>query len=363
MTNSSLFLATAIVLGAASPALAQTAPSTSVSGLLFADYSLQTPTGPQAFNVRRAYLTGKARLDATWAGQVTLNAYSQSWVSRVASTTGQFVVPGGGNGTAVTGVTTTTQTEPHAELLQMAFLQADNLLYRGSMMQLGMVWLPWSETEYTYWDYRMLSVVPMEGGVARYTFGASNPSYIQIWDKALKWKGDHGWLRYNLALSNGEGFRAGETDGRKSLEGSVTLSPLSGLDIALLGRRGNLSTADQADRASVIVGYTSPGFRVALQGSRMMDAPVGGATTNGQILSAFGTVPFAFTGLPLELVLRADTVDPDLALGSDERLETIAGLAYRPLGGSVAFVLDNQNVSYANGLNSNQVALHSRLAF
>lgn len=362
MTKSSLLLAAAIAVGTATPALAQT-PSTSVSGLIFADYRMPTPSGAGSFNLMRAYLTGKARLDATWAGQVTVNAYSDTWVRTVSSTTGPVLVPPGVGGTAVTSVTSTTQTEPHTELLQMAFIQGDNLLYQGSMMQLGMVWMPWSETEYSYWDYRMLSVVPMEGGVARYSFGGTNPSYIQIWDKALKWKGNHGWLRYNLAFANGEGFRATETDGRKSLEGSVTLSPLAGLDLSLLGRRGNLSTADQADRASVILGYSTPGFRVAVQGSRMMDAPLGGAVTNGQILSAFGTVPLAFTGQPLELVLRADTVDPNVDATGDDRLETIAGIAYRPLGGNLAFVLDNQNVNYASGVNNNQVALHTRLAF
>lgn len=362
MTQHSLLLATLLSLGLATPALAETAPSARVSGLVFADYRVPS-TGLQSFNVMRAYLTGKARLDPTWSGQVTLNAYSQSWVQGVSTTAGPVTVPGGGTGTAVTGVTATTHAEPHDALLQMAFLQGDNLLYAGSTMQLGMVWMPWSETEYAYWDYRMLSPVPMEGGIARYAFGDPAPSYVQIWDTALKWKANHGWLRYDLAIANGEGFRAPETDGRKSLEGSLTLSPLPGLDVALLGRRGNLSTADQADRGSVLVGYTTPGFRAAVQATRLMDAPIGGAAASGQILSAFGTVPLAFTGQPLELVLRADTVDPDVDRAGDDRVESIVGLAYRPLGGSVAFVVDNQNVSRATGGSSNQVALHTRVAF
>jgi len=364
MTKSSLLLASLIAMGTASPALAQAAPTTSVGGLVYSDYRMPTPSGPQSFNVRRAFLTGRVRLDPTWSGQVTVNAYPETWASGVTTTTGLFATPAPGvPATAVTSVTATTRTEPHAELLQMAFLQGDNLLYGGTTMQFGMVWMPWSETEYTYWDYRMLSTVPIEGGVANYSFGESTPAYIQIWDKALKWKGNHGWLRYDLAFANGEGFNANETDGRKSFEGSVTLSPLAGLDFTFLGRRGNLSTADQADRGSMLVGFTTLGFRVAVQGTRMMDAPLGGTTTNGQILSAFGAVPLTFTGQPLELVLRADSIDPNVDLGGDDRLESIVGLAYRPLGGNLTFVLDNQNVSHASGANSNQLALHTRVAF
>lgn len=364
MKKHSLLLASLIALGTAGPALAQAAPTTSVSGLIFADYRVPTtPAGPQSFNLRRAYLSGRARLDPTWSGQVTVNAYSETWASGVTTTTDIFDRPAAAPAPAVTGVTATTRTEPHTELLQMAFLQGDNLLYGGTTMQLGMVWMPWSETEYGYWDYRMLSTLPLEGGVANYSFGESNPTYIQIWDKALKWKGNHGWLRYNLAFANGEGYRANETDGRKSLEGSLTLSPLAGLDFTFLGRRGNLSTMDQADRGSLLVGYSTPGFRVAVQGTRMMDTTLAGASTNGQILSAFGTIPLGFTGQPMELVLRADSVDPNVDLAGDDRLESIVGLAYRPLGGSVAFVLDNQNVSRSSGVSSNQVALHTRLAF
>ncbi|HEY9854264.1 MAG TPA: hypothetical protein V6D05_00915 [Stenomitos sp.] len=364
MTKSSLLLASLIAMGTASPALAQAAPTTSVGGLVYSDYRMPTPSGPQSFNVRRAFLTGRVRLDPTWSGQVTVNPYAETWASGVTTTTGVFTTPPpGAPATAVTSVTATTRTEPFSELLQMAFVQGDNLLYGGSMMQLGMVWMPWSETEYTYWDYRMLSTVPIEGGVANYSFGEATPAYISIYDQGLKWKGNHGWLRYNLAFANGEGFRATETDGRKSLEGSVTLSPITGLDFALLGRRGNLSTMEQADRASLIVGYTTLGFRVAVQATRMLDAPLGGTTTNGQILSAFGTLPLTFTGQPLELVLRADSIDPNVDLGGDDRVESILGLAYRPLGGNVTFVLDNQNVSHADGSNSNQLALHTRLAF
>lgn len=342
----------AVTIGIQAPALAQEAkPIASVSGTIFADYSVPTPSGPQAFNLTRSYLNGKVRFNDYWSGNITLDLASETWVSRVTSTTADGVV---------TGVTPTTQTEPHNMLLKMAYLQADGL-YPGSTLQLGMISLPWTDYEYGFTGLRMLGSAPIVGGIAKGT------AYVQSWDKGLKLNGNHGLIGYSLAAFNGEGFRANETDGQKSYQARVTLFPLQGLELTALGNRHNATGITQQDRAGVFVGYRAGGLKLGLGGTRMWDQ--GAATapvTTGQILTAVGILGLAIPGLPSpELILRADSIDASVSSTGNDRLETIVGFGVTPVKG-VRLVLDNQNITYntaAGTTNTNVVALHTALSF
>lgn len=342
----------ALSIGLQAPALAQEAkPVASVSGTIFADYSVPTPTGPQGFNLTRSYLNGKVRFNEAWSGNITLDLAPETWVSRVTSTSA---------GGVVTGVTTTTQTEPANMLLKMAYLQADGL-YPGSTLQFGMVSLPWTDYEYGFSGLRMLGSAPIAGGLARGT------AYVQSWDKGLKLIGNHGAFGYAAAIFNGEGFRANETDGQKSYQARVTVSPLQGLELTALGSRHNASGIAQQERAGAFMGYSTGGLKLGVGGTRMWDQ--GAATapvSTGQILSALGIFGLAIPGLPSpELIVRADSIDGTLGADGGDRLETLVGFGLTPIKG-VRVVLDNQNVTFNTGTgttNTNVVALHASLTF
>lgn len=352
MRNASIPVALALSLGLCAPALAaEPKPIASVSGQIFADYSAPTPSGPQAFNVTRSYLTGKVKFNDTWSGSLTLDLAPETWVSRVTSTSALGVV---------TSVTPTTQNEPANMLLKMAYLQADGL-YPGSTVQLGMVSLPWTDYEYGFSGLRLVGSAPIAGGLAKGT------AYVQSWDRGLKLIGNHGVVSYAFAGFNGEGFRATETDGQKSFQGRFTLSPLSGLELTALGSRHNATGLAQQDRGSVFMGYTYDGLKFGVQGTRMWDQATSAApVTTGQILSALGIFGLAIPGLPSpELILRADSIDASVDSANNDRLETLVGLGFTPVKG-VRMVLDNQNITFnaaAGTTNTNVVALHTSVIF
>lgn len=325
----SLLLAPALMVACATPALA--VPSGSVSGTLYTDVTAPLTGAPMSFNVTRTYLTGRLRADATWSGQITLNAYPSTFVS------------------GLTGTTPTLVTEAHEEFLQLAYLQGENL-YPGGTFQLGLVALPWTEYEYGFWGYRMLGPVPIAGGLARGT------GFVQSWDKAVKLTGQHGWVSYGAAAFNGEGYRRTETTNQKGYQGRVTLHPLSGLELTALGQYGDPTTAD-GHRASAFIGYRTEPIKVAMQGTWTWDGAV-----PGRLLGAYWIVGLPIPGLPpLELVLRGDQIDPHLGITGDERLETIAGLSLKPTR-EVTLTLDHQSINRSSG-SSQQVALHTALSF
>jgi len=345
-------LALALSVGLCAPALAEEQkPVASVSGLIFADYTVPTPSGPQSFNLTRGYLNGKVKFNDTWSGNLTLDLAPETWVSKVTSTSA---------GGVVTGVTATTQTEPANMILKMAYLQADGL-YPGSTVQFGMVSLPWTDYEYGFSGLRLVGSAPIAGGLAKGT------AYVQSWDKGLKLVGNHGALGYAFAVFNGEGFRAAETDGQKSYQARVTVSPLKGLELTALGNRHNASGIAQQDRAALFMGYSTNGLKLGVEGTRMWDQGASTApVTTGQILSALGIFGLAIPGLPApELILRADSIDASVDTPNNDRMETLVGLGITPVKG-IRLVLDNQNITFntASGTtNTNVVALHTSLNF
>lgn len=333
----------------AAPAFAQASetkfPSSSVSAQIFTDYSVPTPSGPQAFNITRAFLTGKYRFNQMWSGTLTVTPFPQSYVTGVT------------NGTAATG------TEAHDVVLQHAFIQADGI-YPGGSFQLGMLNHPWTDYEFSHWGLRLLGPTPIAGGLG--TGANKNPPLIAPYDKGLRLNGDHGLVHYSLAVINGEGFRSSEISGQKTYTGRLTLVPVDGVDVTLLGQIGNPSGAQQSDRLGFLLGYKVPAFRTAVEGIRLYDTTSKGVATTGQILTAYGAVRMpAPVPMPVELFVRGDHVDANIDQANDDRLESVVGISVTPVKG-VVFALNNQNINKntAKGtVNSNVIGLHSMLKF
>ncbi len=327
-------------LGLAMPAHAL--PQTSVSGVIFAEYTTPTDGRASAFDVTRAFFTAKARLDDTWSGTIMYNAMPLAYVSGVSNGVG------------------TLRTEAHDGILQQAFIQASGLL-PGLNLQLGMVTSPWFDFEVSHWGYRMLGLQYLP------VFGAG---YIPSYDVGLKATGKVGPVGYMAQVDNGSGNRAAENNGTKAYSAGLTVEPLAGLTLATLGYRGSNPSLEQADRYSAFAGYRTDAFRVAAQATRMVNQAVGGSPITGQILSAYTVVGLPVPLLPSpELIVRVDQLDRNVSAaaiaGQGETLQGVLGLSIKPAPG-VTLVLDDQvaqDTVAGVTTTSNTVALHTQLTF
>lgn len=335
-------LATVVPATLATPAFAE--PTLSVGGQLFTNYSTPLDTNgkaKQSFNVTRAYLDGKVMFNNEFSGRITYNAPSLSYMKDL----------------------TTGGTEPNNGVLELAYLQHDGLI-PGSTAQFGMAVTSWGDYELSNWGYRMLGLMPTFGGIASTVTGGSvsGAGYVPLVDKGFKLSGSYlnGMIKYGLGMFNGEGYRANETDGQKSYQGRLSLAPIEGLDLTILGHKGNLSTAAQADAYSGALTYSALGAKISGQYTIVAT----GTSTNGTIMTGFAIVP-TFV-LPVDLVLRADFITPNSSVANVSRMETIAGLSYKPTKGMV-IVLDDQlvnnNTVSGNSTTYNVLALHSMVSF
>lgn len=328
---------------APSTALAQGAasfPRVSVGGQIFADYAAPL-AGPQAFHLTRAFVTTRAQLNEQFSGLIQLNpsvlAYTNAGGARAS--------------------------EPENVIVQMAYVQADNLL-PGVTMQFGQLFVPWTEYAYRYFPYRMLATLPIEGGLAN-TLGLGNTGYLSAWDRGLKLKGSLGPLAINAAVLNGEGLRGSEGDGQRSYQAILTYPLLPSLDVTVMGHRGNPTGAQQADRWGGSVVYHSPELCLGAESSGLVDVAASGAATFRQIHSAFGVLalptPWA---MPTKLIAR-ETVSTAQGGAAGTQLESLVGIGLQPTEGLVV-VLDDQLVNPlggAPGPSAHVIALRTSMAF
>lgn len=343
MTKPSLLLATLAMLPgllAAAPAKAQA--QTSVSGLLYTDFSAPTDGRAAGFNVTRAFLTGKARLSDVWSGAITYNLAPQSFVSAVENGVG------------------TVSTEPYDALLQSAYVQASGLV-PSLTIQMGMLTSPWFEFENSFWGYRMLGYQFMP---------VFNYGYIPPFDLGVKAFGNVGPFGYMAQVDNGAGSRSRENNGTKAFTGVLSVTPLPGLTLAAMGYRGDNPTLSQADRYAAFAGYRTGAFRVVAEGIRMVTQPVAGAPVTGQILTAYTVVGLPIPVLPApELIARLDMLDRNVSsapvAGQGETLQGLVGFSLKPAPGIVLALNDQVTRETIGGTSTtrNTVALHAQVAF
>ncbi|MDB5098297.1 MAG: hypothetical protein JWM80_2718 [Cyanobacteria bacterium RYN_339] len=331
----------------ASPALAADPapvyPKFTPASLIFADYR-GAFSGPQSFNVTRAYLTLRGELDPTWSSVVTLNAAPLAYLGSVGATT--------------------PAREAHEEVLQLAYLQAANWVPHTTL-QLGLITTPWVEYEYAYWRYRMLGTVGVEGGMGNTLGLAGATGYLPLWDHGLKATYSLGPVTIAGAVLNGEGFRAGEGDGQKSFQGRIAYQPWPFLDLAVTGHRGNPSTAQQADRVGAMVTYHAAPLNAGAEAIMTTDVSNAGANVGGRVLSGWGVYELATPWLPVQLIGRVNRIEANVDVPTANRLEVLAGIGCQPIKG-VDLVLDDQNVTGSTAtaaVDSNTLALHTAFAF
>lgn len=208
----------------------------------------------------------------------------------------------------------------------------------------------------------MLGDIPSRGGLGLSNAMGGGQPLITLWDNGLRSFGKVGSLSYDLAVA---------TEGPLNYQGRLTYTVLPGLDVSLLGYRGNPHDALLADRASLFLLYASQGMRFGLEGTKLWDQASGAPNvTNGAYVTAFGVIPLPLVFLPSpKLLLRADQIDPNVDSAIpvfDRRLETLFGVSIEPPRG-VVVALDNQNVDRYNSatskVNYDIVALQTSLSF
>ncbi len=340
MTKTTMMLASLAMLPAlmtAGPAAAQT--QSSVSGLLYTDFSAPTDGRAASYNVTRAFLTGKAKFSDIWSAAITYNAYPQAFV------------------TGVTGGVATIGRDPYDALLHNAYFQATGLVPNVNL-QMGLLTSPWFEFESAYWGYRMLGY---------HYFPVFSAGYIPPFDFGLKAFGNVGPVGYMAQVDNGTGFRATENNGSKAYTAGLTVAPVPGLTLAALGYRGDTITLSQMDRYAAFAGYRTGTFRVAAEGTRMVNQAVAGPVITGQILSAYTVLGLPVTALPSpELIARMDVIDSDVNAGSQtETIQGLVGFAIKPAPGVILALDDQVTRKTAAGVTttSNTVAMHTQFAF
>lgn len=327
----------------ATPALAD--PTLSVGGQIFTDYSMPMDTNgsaKHAFNVSRAFLSGKVSFNENWSGNITYNIAPLSYMKTA----------------------TTAGIEPANAVLQLAYAQWADQLMPNQQLQLGIITTPWADYEFANWGYRMLGSMASFGGLAGTVTGArvSGSAIASSYDKGLKVSGSNGFITYGLGVLNGEGHNASETDGQKAYQGRLSFALLNGLDWTLLAQKGNpqpTATVNQADAYSTGLSYSAYGAKISGQYTQTNT----GIDKTGNILTGFAFIPVVV--LPADLVLRADMITPDTTRTDTNRLEGIIGLSFKPTKG-VTLVLDDQivnNTVSGNTLMYNVLALHSMIAF
>ena len=332
-----------------------TGPSCRVGGQIFSNFHLPTSRfEPEGFDLTRARIYANGVFNQTWSGRVVLNTRALTLL--------------GAAGKVVT--------LSHDALLKMAYLQAQGLL-PGSRIQMGMIVSPWFEYESSAWGYRMLGLVPSAGGFT----ATPGPSLVPFYDLGLSLAGNEdlfdvpSFFGYALAVTNGEGNTATETDGQLDYEGRLTLQPVPGLEFTGIAHKGNPGGAGPAfERYAGLVLIRGGWGRLAAEGNWSHDDGPGGIG-DGRILGAWAVIHLPFFPLPTQLVLRGDRIDGgptpagaiDLAPADGFRYETIAGIAFRPVR-QITLMLDNENADWhrVDGSayrNTDQVALNTQVTF
>lgn len=334
------------------PAMAD--PVASVGGTFFSDYSVTTgATTKTSFSVKRAFLTGKVKMNETFSGQITLNPYADTVFDSYTASSGAF----------------TTKSEPFVGLLQLAFLQADGIC-AGNSTQIGLVQNPWFDAEAAAWGYRMLGSFPL----FKYKPAGGTGYYAEAWDLGVKSFGSAGPVKYGFMVSNGEGYRAPEAAvTEKSLTGVLTyVTPLEGLELSAMGHSNVMgwtgpAASGPAYRFGGMAVYKHALGRVGFEGTYTQDK-ISTGTAVGNVLTGFAVIPLPEIMFPWELVFRADMTDDDTTTTARDKADYIAGVAFKPTKG-VTIVLDAQNTTAnsatvgGGATNTNLVALHTQLAF
>jgi hypothetical protein len=235
-----------------------------------------------------------------------------------------------------------------------AFLEFKDPLWKGTYVRAGLVHTPWIAYEEDLWGFRVEGKIFFE----RAGYGTSSDLGLLLGGKFPEKLGS-----FQVAVTNGEGWKAKEIGKGKELAGRVTVNPFAMVG-GILGDvfvsafadwariDSNPDGADTRIRYVAQVGIASHDCLLAADyvGAKDQLATTAGFK-NGQGASVFGVLGFhAFTPNTfgnLQLFGRFDWLDPDAGVANDELSTVIGGVAYR-INSNITALLDYEQLSSAS---------------
>jgi hypothetical protein len=190
--------------------------------------------------------------------------------------------------------------------------------------KLGMIHTPWLDWEEALWDYRM------QGTMALDRNGYETASDIGAGIDG-KWQSDK--INFQATIVNGEGYHGGVGDGRKDVEGRISVrildtndsSRVGGLRVTAYAHAGKPTGGGARNRWLGMVSYRSKQYTLAAEAAVASDSTTGTATKDGHIYSAFGV--YRVPRSAAAVIARVDAVTP--TVGGNRLTRYIAGVSYQ----------------------------------
>lgn len=297
MVRGSLLAAVLAVVG--SVPLAGQAPTVTVGGIVYAQYSYQlkdTANHVNNFDVLRAYINVIGRFPHGIYTRVTPDIYRTSDGSLGYRLKYAFV-----------------SWTPSGSPLAFKF---------------GMNNTPFVEYEETLWDYRMQGTIAMDRNLY---LSSSDFSFLVDGN----WRNDG--VTFSAGIMNGENYNKTPGDQRKDLAGRVTVrlmmtddsSRTGGLRLTGYGHYGKPTGGGTRQRYLGQVSYRSKLLTLAADYAVTKDSvtdPVS-AEKKGRVVSLFGVL--RIPNSKVQVIGRLDSVDPNTSADDDRTTRFIGGVAYQ----------------------------------
>jgi hypothetical protein len=338
------------------PAVA--APTTTVNGQIWFDYSVNTgnnpvnnlptaagrgvlPIGYNAFNISRSYLTINTRFDDKLSSQVIFDANSNPSAA-LKTNVGELV------------------------FLKHAYLQNDNPTPFLGNIRVGMVPTFWFIYELgKYWRYPVQSYdigikyfgiapaafgVSAAGGVDRFRYEAG------IFDTPVP-------LNYTTGVPLTTGLSAGSykfptSNSCKNYQARVAMDLPAGMELSGFYSYYRPIGYDRLDSFLALLGHRDENLTLAAEYGQGWISPTGLADIDRKTVSAYGLFGGGLVNKNLsnyELALRLDGVKPDQTADNNGYKEWIAGIGYIPTPG-VKIMLADTLRSHDDGSGNENIA-------
>jgi hypothetical protein len=205
----------------------------------------------------------------------------------------------------------------------------------------GMIHTPWLDWEEALWDYRMQGTMVLDRN------GYETASDIGAGIDG-KWQSDK--VNFQATIVNGEGYHGGTGDGRKDVEGRVSVrvidtddsSRVGGLRVTVYGHAGKPTGGGTRNRLLGMVSYRAKQYTLAAEAATATDSTTG-ARRDGHIYSAFGVYHVPRSGA--SVIARVDAVTPTVA--GNRLTRFIGGVSYQ-LNPQLRVLADWDYLSYQN---------------
>lgn len=267
----------------------------SVSGKVFFNHTLGLgEDGENAFNMKRAYLTYANTVNESVSYKVTYDMGNNS------------------AGSAYTG------------FLKVAMVKWKTGI--GNVM-IGMQGMNMFKTMENTWGHRLIAKMPMDAN-----------GYSASADVGVGLARSLGPLSTSVLITNGGGYKSAETDTHKKISlhavyGESKLNKKDGFNAGVSFSTEpydvDTSTTKNTNIMGVFAGYAGNGFR---GGFEFDTKSIVGATTNGQIICAYGTYKVTDK---LSVLARFDQVDIDKNAENDGIQAIIVGAHYNAAKGLI----------------------------